>query len=175
VWPRKAAAPIQPRRQPSLAQALAELGVDPKGGLVQIETLQAGRRNRQCRTPIRALTHPPRLAQRHPHLGTENAHVAFQIPQPNRAESQAVALVATRQQMGPVPGLIEAGSFRGGGLRSCRRQAQNRNGPNAVGLRCIRCEVTGVALNECEQSVMVRAVGRAGDKATAAVAAAVGE
>jgi hypothetical protein len=88
----EAAAAIQPRRQPSLAEALAEFGVDPKRGLVQVETFQARRRNRQCRRPIRALTDPPRRAQRHPHLGTEHAHVAFQIPQPNRVESQAFAL-----------------------------------------------------------------------------------
>ena len=88
----KRAAPIEPRRQPSLVEALAELWVDPQRGLVQIETFQAGRRNRQRRKPIRAPTDPPRLTQRHPYLSTENAHVAFQIPQPDRVESQAVAL-----------------------------------------------------------------------------------
>jgi hypothetical protein len=86
------AAAIQPRRQPRLAQALAELGIDPQRGLVQVETFQAGRRNRQCRTTTRALTDSPRLAQRHPYLGAENAHVAFQIPQLHTIEGQALAL-----------------------------------------------------------------------------------
>ena len=40
------AAAIQPRRQPRLAQALTELGVDPQRGPVQVETFEAGRRNR---------------------------------------------------------------------------------------------------------------------------------
>src|SRR5258705_982666 len=86
------AAALQPRWQPRLAQAPTELGVNPERGLVQVETFEARRRNRQCRGPIRAFTDPPWLAHRHPYLGTENAHVAFQIPQPHRGESQAATL-----------------------------------------------------------------------------------
>lgn len=54
-----------------------------------------------------------------------------------------------------------------------RRQPQNRNGANAVGVLCIRCVFGDVALAECEQSITVRAVGRPRYKVTAAVAAAV--
>ena len=88
--PEEAATAVRPRRQPGQIQCLAELSVDPQRGLMQVETLQASGRTRQCRMPVWPFVEPPRLAQRPPHLGTDETHIAFQIPQRHRVEAQAL-------------------------------------------------------------------------------------
>src|SRR6266699_4712275 len=79
--PRNRPATIRPRRQPRAAGLLAQLSVDAQRCLVQVEALQAGRRGRQRGPAVWALARPPRLTQRHEHLGADDAHITLKVPQ----------------------------------------------------------------------------------------------
>ena len=90
--PEEGTAPVHPRRQPARIEPPAQLGVDTQRGLVQVEALQTGRRGRQRRPAVGALADSPRLAQRHPDLSAEDAHVALKVPQLHTVEAQALSL-----------------------------------------------------------------------------------
>jgi hypothetical protein len=90
--PEERTAPVHTRRQPGRAELLAEFAVDAEGGVMQVEALQTGRRDRQCGAAVGALADPPQLAERHADLGAHQAHIPFQVPQLNRIEGQALPL-----------------------------------------------------------------------------------
>lgn len=57
---------------------------------MQVETLRARRSGRQRVPTVPAFTGPPRLSQRHEHLGPDQADIPLEIPQRDRVQSQAL-------------------------------------------------------------------------------------
>ncbi|KWT63426.1 hypothetical protein ADL21_03170 [Streptomyces albus subsp. albus] len=79
-------------RQPGDVQCRAQNHVHADSGQLQIEALQAGGGSAQSGLTVRTLAEPPRLAERQPHLGADQAHVALQVAHHHSVEAQAFAL-----------------------------------------------------------------------------------
>ncbi|MEV4709677.1 hypothetical protein, partial [Actinoplanes sp. NPDC049316] len=76
-------------RQPDPAQLALEVRVPVLLAQPEVKGLEYRRGGPERRFAVRPFACPPRLAERHSHLGADDAHVPLKVAQPNGAQRQS--------------------------------------------------------------------------------------